>query len=124
MTTPHDSAPPGAALARPPLENGDRLSRDEFHRRYRAQPHGFRAELIEGRVYVSSPVSLAHHGTPAAWLAAWLGTYAAARPEVAVGADSTVILDEENEVQPDVVLRIRTEHGGRTRVDEDGFLRG
>ncbi len=36
----------GAALAVPPLENGDRLTRAEFERRYEAMPHVKKAELI------------------------------------------------------------------------------
>lgn len=36
----------------PPLVSGDRLSRDEFERRYEASP-GIRAELIEGMVIVA-----------------------------------------------------------------------
>jgi Uma2 family endonuclease len=44
----------------PMLESGDRLTRDEFERRYEATPEKFKAELIEGVVYVASPVSLGH----------------------------------------------------------------
>ena len=40
----------------PPLENGDRLTVAEFERRYEAMPHLKKAELIEGVVYVPSPV--------------------------------------------------------------------
>ena len=34
----------------PPLENGDRLTRAEFERRYAAMPEIKKAELIEGEV--------------------------------------------------------------------------
>jgi len=40
----------------PPLESGDRLTRQEFERRYQAMPPIKKAELIEGVVYVASPV--------------------------------------------------------------------
>ena len=40
-----------------PLENGDRLSRAEFERRYGAMPHLKKAELIEGVVYVLGSMS-------------------------------------------------------------------
>ena len=43
-------------LSLPPLENGDRLTRREFERRYHAMPHLRKAELIEGTVYMPSPV--------------------------------------------------------------------
>ena len=47
---------PDAAI--PALQNGDHLTRAEFERRYHAQPHLKKAELIEGVVYVPSPVSI------------------------------------------------------------------
>lgn len=47
-------------LQLPPLESGDRLSRVEFERRYAAMPDLKKAELIEGIVYVSSPVRVIH----------------------------------------------------------------
>ncbi|QFS44803.1 hypothetical protein GXM_02278 [Nostoc sphaeroides CCNUC1] len=40
----------------PPLESGDRLIRPEFERRYNAMPNLKKAELIEGVVYVASPL--------------------------------------------------------------------
>ena len=40
----------------PSLENGDRLTRAEFERRYEAMPNLKKAELIEGVVYMPSPV--------------------------------------------------------------------
>jgi uncharacterized protein YktB (UPF0637 family) len=40
----------------PLLEAGDRLSRDEFERRYERLPCLKKAELIEGIVYMPSPV--------------------------------------------------------------------
>ena len=48
----------------PPLQNGDRLTRAEFERRYEAMPHVKKAELIEGVVYMPSPVSFENHGGP------------------------------------------------------------
>ena len=47
-----------------PLENGDRLSRAEFERRYTARPDLKKAELIEGVVYMPSPVRAAGHAEP------------------------------------------------------------
>ncbi len=44
------AAPPSV----PPLENGDRLTRPEFERRYDAMPGLKKAELIEGVVYLPS----------------------------------------------------------------------
>ena len=49
------------ALAPPPLQAGDRLTRAEFLERWEAMPQLKRAELIGGIVYMPSPVSR-HHG--------------------------------------------------------------
>ena len=38
---------------KPILENGDRLSRPEFERRYNQLPHIKKAELVEGFVYIA-----------------------------------------------------------------------
>ena len=57
----------------PPLENGDTLTRAEFERRYEAMPHLKKAELIEGVVYVPSPVRHRYHGHQHTHLISWLG---------------------------------------------------
>jgi hypothetical protein len=48
----------------PPLQQGDRLTRDEFLRRYEAMPEIKKAELVEGKVYMPSPASAEDHGEP------------------------------------------------------------
>ena len=64
---------PQRLIATPPLENGDRLSRSEFERRYQAMPHLRKAELIEGVVYkMSSPLRIRTHGEPHENLTGWL----------------------------------------------------
>ncbi len=107
----------------PPLESGDHLSRAEFERRYDAMPDLKKAELIEGVVYVPSPVRLIH-GQPHAAILAWLGSYAAATPGVELAADTTVRLDLENEPQPDALLRIAPAAGGRSRTSDEGYVEG
>ena len=111
----------------PPLEPGDRLTRDEFERRYEAMPHLKKAELIEGVVYMSSPVRAYRHGTPRSHLVTWLGVYRAATPGVESGDNTTARLDMDNEPQPDVMLFIEPARGGQVRVSEDdadAHLRG
>src|SRR5215218_7340945 len=66
----------------PPLENGDHLTREEFERRYQAMPGLRKAELIEGVVYMPSPVRHRRHGRPHNHLSTWLGTYEASTPGV------------------------------------------
>ena len=74
------------------LENGDRLTRAEFERRYEAMPHLKKAELIEGVVYVPSPVRYFQHGSPHAQLIGWLIQYAANTPGVGVADNTSVRL--------------------------------
>lgn len=107
----------------PLLENGDHLSRAEFERRYDAMPDLKKAELIEGVVYVGSPVR-AIHGQPHASVVTWLGVYTAATPGVELMDDTTVRLDLDNEPQPDALLRLDQAAGGRSRVGEDGYVEG
>lgn len=115
------TASPWPVPAVPPLEAGDRLTRDEFHRRYLLHPEIKKAELIEGVVYVPSPVSY-HHSGPHALASAWLTLYAARHPIFDVHDNLTVRVEGENEVQPDVLLR-RIE-GGSSLLGTDGYLHG
>src|SRR5262249_31752394 len=94
----------------PPLNSGDRLSRAEFERRYHAHPEIKRAELVEGVVYVASPVRYSQHGEPHSDIITWLGTYRAATPGVRGGDNTTMRLDFENEIQPDGLLRLEPAH--------------
>lgn len=60
----------------PPLESGDKLTRPQFEQRYHAMPHNNqKAELIEGIVYMSSPLRYDVHGQPHALIMAWLSVY-------------------------------------------------
>ena len=107
----------------PLLENGDRLSRDEFERRYHAMPTNIKAELIEGVVQVSSPVR-AIHATPHGDLIGWLTTYRASTPGTDVADNGTDRLDSENEPQPDAMLYIDVDRSTRMRLSDDGYLEG
>jgi Uma2 family endonuclease len=106
----------------PPLENGDRLSREEFERRFDAMPGLKKAELIEGVVYMPSPVRVDQHRMPHFDLIGWLGFYRWATPNV-VGADNASIrLDLDNMPQPDVCLFISPDKGGQARISEDDYI--
>jgi Uma2 family endonuclease len=106
----------------PPLEPGDRLSRAEFERRYEAMPNLKKAELIEGVVYMPSPVRLRRHGSPHFNIIFWLGLYKAATRGV-TGADNTSVrLDLDNEPQPDAVLLIDPDKGGQAKVSLDDYI--
>jgi Uma2 family endonuclease len=118
---PIEAARNGAIL---PLENGDRLTRAEFERRYDAMPELKKAELIEGEVYMPSPVRFRRHGHPHTRLVTWLGNYETDTPGVEAGDNSSVRLDIDNEPQPDGFLIIRPDHGGQARISEDDYLEG
>ena len=106
----------------PPLENGDTLTRAEFERRYEAMPHLKKAELIEGVVYVPSPVRHRYHGHQHTHLIGWLVQYEANTPGVEASDNVTVRLDLDNEPQPDALLFIDPTCGGQSRIDADGYI--
>jgi Uma2 family endonuclease len=115
-------------LQLPPLESGDsasadwsvRLSRAEFERRYAAMPDLKKAELIEGVVYMGSPVH-AIHSQPHANIITWLGIYSAVTPGISCHDNPTVRLDSDNELQPDALLRL--EKGGNSSISDDGCIK-
>jgi Uma2 family endonuclease len=109
-------------VAPPPLVEGDRLDQPEFHCRYEAMPPGTRAELINGVVYMPSPVGRAHGRAHVATIV-WLSYYAENTPGVEALDNATTVLGWKSEPQPDALLRILPECGGRTR-NERGFVRG
>ncbi|HEU4323584.1 MAG TPA: Uma2 family endonuclease [Roseiflexaceae bacterium] len=108
---------------RPPLENGDRLTRQEFERRFQAMPHVKKAELVEGVVYLQSPVRVAHADAHAK-IMVWLGLYHVATPRTFCNDSVTVRLDADNEVQPDALLRLDPAVGGRSHVGPDDYVEG
>ena len=119
MISPNAMSP---ILTIPPLENGDKLTRYEFERRYHAMPNLKKAELIEGVVYVASPLRIKSHGEPHAYIMTWLGVYKAATPGIGFADNTTVLLDTDNEPQPDALLRIET--GGQSKINKDDYVEG
>lgn len=108
----------------PPLQSGDRLTRLEFERRYTAMPHIKKAELIEGVVYMASPLRFEPHAEPHGDLMIWLGNYKVATPGVRMGDNPTVRLDLDNEPQPDALLMIDAVCGGSAFIGADGYVEG
>jgi|SRR5579864_305862 len=99
--------------AMPPLAAGQHMRRAEFHARYEAMAPGTRAELIDAVVYMPSPVGR-RHGTTSARVVMWLGLYCCQTSGVEVADNTTTALDDLGEPQPDALLRITPEYGGRT----------
>lgn len=98
----------------PTLRNGQRLTRTEFMRRWEGMPELRRAERIEGRVSLSPPISL-DHSDPHSLLIWCLMTYRMATPGVRSLNETTVHIDGDNDLQPDVGLFIDPNVGGQTR---------
>lgn len=115
---------PRSLSQQPPLQAGDILSRAEFEHRYHAHPEIKKAELIEGTVYMPSPVRLTQHAQPHATIMGWLTVYRAATKGLLLGDNGTVRLDFENEVQPDAFLYLPEKTGGQARVSADDYLEG
>jgi Uma2 family endonuclease len=123
LPTPNPTSSPVLAPGEvPPLEPGDRLTRDEFERRYDAMPHLKKAELIEGVVYMPSLVRHRRHGRPHARLIGWLIHYEAGTPGVETADNSTARLDQDNEPQPDALLFIDPARGGQARLSDDDYV--
>lgn len=97
----------------PALVEGQRLSRDEFLRRWEAMPHLKRAELIKGVVRMPSPLSL-DHGDTDYDLGGLFFFYTANTPGIKGNKASTSFMLEDAP-QPDNHLRILSEAGGRTK---------
>jgi len=124
QTTQTTSAPVVAAAFVPKLRNGDRLTRVEFERRYLAMPEIKKAQLIEGIVYMPSPVRYTQHAGPHAIVMGWLAYYVSKSPQIKIGDNGTSRLDEDNEPQPDAMLLLPKHLGGTAWIDDEGYVSG
>jgi hypothetical protein len=104
--------------------SGERLSREEFERRYEAMPHLKKAELLQGVVHMPSPVRIGRHGEPQAALVWWLMSYKAGTPGVRAADNATARLGPEDEPQPDALMMIPQDRGGQAPVDAEDYLAG
>jgi len=104
----------------PLLRHGDRMNREEFERRWDAMPDLKKAELIEGVVYLTSTIT-ADHAVSQFDLVGLLGWYRAQTPGVEGADNASVRFDDKNMPQPDILLRIKDTHGGRSTAGEDGY---
>ena len=114
--------PMAAHILPPPLCEGDQLTSDEFMRRWEAMPDLKHAELIDGIVYMPSPVSSPHSRFQLA-LAGWLNNYETATPGCEGGLEGTWLMGVRNVPQPDATLRISPHKGGQSR-DEGDYTAG
>lgn len=105
----------------PPLVAHDRLTRAEFERRYAAMPENVKAELLDGVVYVAQAARHLYHGHPQSVMNAWLTCYEELTPGVEAGNHCTLRLPNDNEPQPDLLLR---KIAGSSLLDAEGHLVG
>ncbi len=99
------------------LREGDRLTAEEFLRRWEKMPDLKHAELINGIVFFNpSPVSTAHSDSHFD-LAQWLGTYRDATPGCQAGLECTWRMGPDDVAQPDLFLRLDPEYGGQSRTE-------
>ncbi|MEE4378795.1 MAG: Uma2 family endonuclease [Candidatus Competibacteraceae bacterium] len=106
------------------LASGDRFSRAEFEKRYAAMPSNVKCELIDGVVYMASPLRYESHGKPHGKIMGWLLVYAAATLGVELADNATVRFDLDSETQPDALLRLLPAVGGQSRISADDYVEG
>ncbi|MBI1831754.1 MAG: Uma2 family endonuclease [Planctomycetes bacterium] len=99
--------------AAPPLQAGDRLTRDRFLSIWEQHPEIKFAELIGGVVYMPSPLTR-QHGTTDNRAAGWLWVYHAHTPGTEAGSNTTTLMEDDEAPQPDDYLRILPEYGGQS----------
>lgn len=120
-TKPNGVKTPGRSVV-PQLLNGDHLTVPEFERRYEATLNK-RAELIEGIVVMSPPISYVHAESQSLLVEA-LVDYARKTPGVAWVTNASLRLDGKNEYQPDLMLRIQSGPLAHSKVGAGGLLEG
>lgn len=81
-------------------------------------------ELIEGIVFLASPLRFQQHAEPHSRLHGWLWTYQITTPGLYLGIEPTIRLDLDNEPQPDIVLILDLHMGERAKLTDDGYLEG
>lgn len=108
---------PVAAIALPaPLLEGDHCTSVEFIHRWEAMPDLKHAELIDGVVFMASPIR-SSHGKSSLSLSHWLALYEDDTPGVEAFAEATWIMGAKDVPQPDIALRVLPECGGQSGDD-------
>jgi len=105
-----------------PFTAGERLRRAEFHARYLLTPEDFRAKLVGGVVHLPWRRTW-FHGTRQSGLIHLFTRYDMETPGVEALGRTTILLDDESEVEPDGCVYMKPSFRGRVRL-EDGYLAG
>jgi Uma2 family endonuclease len=112
----------GPAVAEPLLYEGQRLDQPTFHALYERMPEDFKAELIDGVVYLMNMPLHADHAEPDSLMIGCLVAYSVQTPGTRVRNNLSTKLGAVSEVQPDSCLAIEPNHGGRARIDATGIM--
>jgi Uma2 family endonuclease len=114
--------PRATSLLVPPLRDGDRLTSDEFMRRWEAMPDVKLAELIDGVVYLSPLITIAHSEFHFS-LSGWIGPLVdSVSPALHVGISGMWLMGERDTAQPDIHLCVPPGYGGQSQVEGDYAL--
>ena len=106
----------------PLLSPGDHMTLEEFLDRWNQMPDLKRAELIEGTVYMPSPVSLRHMSLDSR-VQGLCSLYAMQTRGLQAGTNGTWLMAKSSAPQPDCSICILPEFGGRLTV-KDGLASG
>lgn len=127
----------GKAVAIPPLCDGDCMDADEFLCRYAADPVAYSAEFLREVVYITRqrevcnrrevivPFLRADHGVARAALSGFIGFYSAHTPGTTGSVSATTVFaSQTTALEPDVVLCMNPECGGRSIIKSGYFRHG
>lgn len=115
---------PQPEAAVPFLHDGDRLTMEEFERRWDAMPNLKHAELIEGQVYMNAAaLRWDWHSEPHGLLVSVMTHYARVTDGVLFGSDPSVRMNPSSMPQPDAVLRVSEKIGGLSQIQK-GYVVG
>ncbi len=82
-----------------------------------------KAELIKGVVFIQKNRRVSE-GKASARFAVFLVTYALNMKEIESALRTSLIIDDANEYQPDVVLYVKENFGGNSYISADDYLEG
>ncbi len=117
-----DEGRPTVAEEIPSLHDGQELDQPAFHEIYSRYPEDFRAELIDGVVYLMNMPLHSDHADPDGILIGFLFTYSIETAGTSIKPNVTTLLGPRSEVQPDCCLLIDPASGGRTAKDAKGAV--
>lgn len=107
-----------------PFHDGMRLSRSEFRRLRDARPDVRRAERLDGALLMPAATRHLLHGKPHRRFEQWLSAYELATEGVDGSLACTVALGADHDPEPDSILFIAREAGGKCIITKEDYLEG